>query len=192
MPCFHPLRAFRSSEVHEKSGKHKIIFNPDSRKALEGQPALMLPCGRASVVAPTRRRRWASAAVTSRRCTRRAVFTLTYDDEHVPADYSVKLRDWQLFLKRTRKRARVRVCASPEAEVWRAGFEAALSRPIFQLRLSGQEASSEAEWSSGVLVGVAFKLWENKGSTELGSVTHASAAYVARYSMKKGDRQEGR
>ena len=34
MPCFHPLRAFRSSEVHEKSGKHKIIFNPDSRKAL--------------------------------------------------------------------------------------------------------------------------------------------------------------
>ena len=43
MPCFHPLRAFRSSEVHEKSGKHKIIFNPDSRKALiEGQPALML------------------------------------------------------------------------------------------------------------------------------------------------------
>ena len=27
MPCFHPLRAFRSSEVHEKSGKHKIIFN---------------------------------------------------------------------------------------------------------------------------------------------------------------------
>ena len=46
MPCFHPLRAFRSSEVHEKSGKHKIIFNPDSRKALiEEQPALMLPCG---------------------------------------------------------------------------------------------------------------------------------------------------
>ena len=76
MPCFHPLRAFRSSEVHEKSGKHKIIFNPDSRKALiEGQPALMLPCGQCIGCRPsTRRRRWASAAVTSRRCTRRAVF----------------------------------------------------------------------------------------------------------------------
>ena len=75
MPCFHPLRAFRSSEVHEKSGKHKIIFNPDSRKALiEGQPALMLPCGQCIGCRSTRRRRWASAAVTSRRCTRRAVF----------------------------------------------------------------------------------------------------------------------
>ena len=66
MPCFHPLRAFRSSEVHEKSGKHKIIFNPDSRKALiEGQPALMLPCGQCIGCRLTRRRRWASAAVTT-------------------------------------------------------------------------------------------------------------------------------
>ena len=31
-------------------------------------------------------------------------FTLTYDDENVPADYSVKLSDWQKFIRRTRKR----------------------------------------------------------------------------------------
>ena len=110
MPCFHPLRAFRSSEVHEKSGKHKIIFNPDSRKALiEGQPALMLPCGQCIGC------RSDKAQAMGQRCGHEqkmheasCFFTLTYDDEHVPADYSVKLRDWQLFLKRTRKRTRVK------------------------------------------------------------------------------------
>ena len=70
-------------------------------------------------------------------------------------------------------------------EVWRAGFEAALSRPIFQLRLSDKKLlrkrNGHPVYSSELL----SELWENKGSTELGSVTHASAAYVARYSMKK-------
>ena len=34
----------------------------------------------------------------------------------------MKLRDWQLFLKRTRKRTRVKVCASPEAEYGELGL----------------------------------------------------------------------
>ena len=120
-------------------------------------------------------------------------FTLTYDDEHVPADYSVKLRDWQLFLKRTRKRARGQGSALRRRREYgelglRPHYHGLFFNYDFPDKKLLRKRNGHPVYSSELL----SELWENKGSTELGSVTHASAAYVARYSMKEGDRQEGR
>ena len=97
----------------------------------------------------------------------------------------MKLRDWQLFLKRTRKRARSRVCASPEAEYGELGLRPHYHGLFFNYDFPDKKLlrkrNGHPVYSSELL----SELWENKGSTELGSVTHASAAYVARYSMKK-------
>ena len=113
-------------------------------------------------------------------------FTLTYDDEHVPADYSVKLRDWQLFLKRTRKRTRVKgLRFAGGGEYGELGLRPHYHGLFFNYDFPDKKLlrkrNGHPVYSSELL----SELWENKGSTELGSVTHASAAYVARYSMKK-------
>ena len=108
MPCFHPLRAFRSSEVHEKSESTRsystLILGRRLLKAAGFDAALRSCIGCRSDKAQAMGQRCGH----EQKMHEASCFYLTYDDEHVPADYSVKLRDWQLFLKRTRKRARSR------------------------------------------------------------------------------------
>ena len=70
----------------------------------------------------------------------------------------MKLRDWQLFLKRTRKRTRVKgLRFAGGGEYGELGLRPHYHGLFFNYDFPGQEASSEAEWSSGVLVGVAFR-----------------------------------
>ena len=57
----------------------------------------MLPCGQCIGCRSDKAQAMGQRCGHEQKMHGRAVFTLTYDDEHVPADYSVKLRDWQLF-----------------------------------------------------------------------------------------------
>ena len=103
MPCYHPLKAVKSTERSEKTGKHLIAFS--STKALVQGHFLLLPCGQCIGCRADRSQSWGirsthEAQMHDASC----FFTLTYDDENVPADYSVKLSDWQKFIRRTRKR----------------------------------------------------------------------------------------
>ena len=103
MPCYHPLKAVKSTERSEKTGKHLIAFS--STKALVQGHFLLLPCGQCIGCRADRSQQWGirsthEAQMHDASC----FFTLTYDDENVPADYSVKLSDWQKFIRRTRKR----------------------------------------------------------------------------------------
>lgn len=190
MPCYHPLTAWKSVERNPDTGKYQLTFNP--HKALVQGTALRLPCGQCIGCRLKRAEQWGmrcrhEAQMHDQNC----FVTLTFDDEHVAADYSVRKRDWQLFIKNLR-------------------YEAGPGRPI---RYAGNGEYGEdglRPHHHGLLFGWDFpdkrfvmkrnrypvykselleSIW-GKGGCELGSVTHESAAYCAAYTVKKvtGDR----
>ena len=184
MPCYHPLKAVKSTERSEKTGKHLIAFS--STKALVQGHFLLLPCGQCIGCRADRSQSWGI------RCTHEAqmhdascFFTLTYDDENVPADYSVKLSDWQKFIRRTRKRIGLKgLRFAGGGEYGELGLRPHYHGLFFNYDFPDkrylQKRNGNVVYSSELL----RELWPY-GSSELGEVTHASAAYVARYSLKK-------
>ena len=129
--------------------------------------------------------------------------TLTYDDEHVPEDWSLRKSDFQKFMKRLRKGHRQRIrffhvgeygkkCkhCSPYSErtvedceycnVGRPHYHAVLFNCSFRdLEPVGS--------SNGVVYYTSARLqsfWPH-GFVQVGDVTFESAAYVSRYVLKK-------
>lgn len=111
--------------------------------------------------------------------------TLTYDDESLPPGGSLRKRDLQLFLKRLRREiepARVRYFAVGE-------YGTRFDRPHYHALLFGFVPSDARRVSvrqghpvfSSVLLD---RCWGH-GLTEFGSVTPASARYVAGYVQKR-------
>jgi len=110
--------------------------------------------------------------------------TLTYDDEHVPSDYGLHYRHYQLFMKRLRKdvgKCRFYMCGEYGENTFRPHFHACLFGVDFEDKvLWRQMESGSCLYTSEKLQ----KLWPH-GFSSIGDVTFDSAAYVARYVMKK-------
>lgn len=112
--------------------------------------------------------------------------TLTYEDKHLPKNYSVNKTEFQLFMKRLRKSlepSKIRFLGVGEYgdQTLRPHYHALLFnyRPN-DLKPYKQSKSGSTIYTSESLT----KVWPY-GLSTLGSVTHQSAGYVARYSMKK-------
>lgn len=110
--------------------------------------------------------------------------TLTYDDDHLPPDGGLRYRDFQLFMKRVRKHKRdVRfyMCGEYGETTKRPHYHAALFNfqwpDLEPLRRSG---SGQMLYTSTLLC----SLWEH-GHSSIGELTRESAAYIARYVIKK-------
>lgn len=110
--------------------------------------------------------------------------TLTYDDEHLPEDHSVDLRDFQLFAKRLRKIRKFRYYHCGE-------YGERYGRPHYHVCLFGIDFSKDRVpvektprgdqlYQSDILDSV----WK-QGRARIGALTFESAAYVARYIMDK-------
>lgn len=112
--------------------------------------------------------------------------TLTYDDDHLPADGSLNLRHVQLFLKRLRRHfrgANIRYFLSGEygADRDRPHYHALLFGVRFPDRVYFKRSpSGERIYTSKTLT----DLWK-LGFASTGEVTAQSANYVARYVQKK-------
>lgn len=113
---------------------------------------------------------------------RNAFITLTYRDETLPEDGSLRYRDFQLFMRRLRK-------VSPGVRFFMCGeYGDERARPHFHACLFNCEFADRVPWKRGqsplfrsdTLDG----LWPY-GFASVGDVTFESAAYVARYVMKK-------
>lgn len=121
--------------------------------------------------------------------------TLTYDQEHLPADVGLHKREWQLFAKRLRKRKgpfRFFMCGEYGGLHKRPHFHAVLFgldfpdvRPIQEGRRGAKSPreSSYEMFTSDELVAC----WK-RGYVTLGSVTPQSIAYVVKYAGKKRGR----
>lgn len=112
--------------------------------------------------------------------------TLTYDDEHLPEDYSISVRETQLFIKRLRKslepkQIRFYICGE---------YGDQNGRPHYHAIIFGHDFPDKTLWRktpSGMYTYRSpslEKLW-TFGHSEIGTVTRQSGAYVARYMLKK-------
>lgn len=113
-----------------------------------------------------------------------AFITLTYDDEHQPADQSLNKRDFQLFMKRLRKHfpqtIRFYHCGEYGPQTGRPHYHAIIFGTHFPDRYHWTTRNNNPSYRSDTLEA----LWP-LGNSEISDVTFESAAYVARYIMKK-------
>jgi len=171
MVCFSPLSAYR------KAGGGVTFAKSEG---YTDRPHLSVACGQCLGCRLRRSREWALRCVHEAQLHESSCFvTLTYRSN--PVDLVV--RDWQLFAKRARKRlGRFRFFGVGEygEQNLRPHFHACL----FGVDLPDKRAHSQREgvvvYSSDLL----DELWGH-GFTTVGAVTWQSAAYCARYSLKK-------
>lgn len=209
MPCYYPLLGYRSREVNS-SGKVSIVFNPNDGYS---DFPVKLPCGQCVGCRIERSRQWAIRCVHEASLHEDNCFiTLTYNDENLPKDGSLNSRDFQLFMKKLRiKLAReydipcgVRfyhcgeygeVCANcglSKIMCSKNGcgkFKPTLGRPHHHAILFGYDFKDKYHWSTkrGIRLyrsDFLESVW-TQGHSTVGAVTFESAAYVARYIMKK-------
>lgn len=113
--------------------------------------------------------------------------TLTYDDDHLPDDGSLRKRDFQLFMKRLRKRFPGRFfryyhCGEYGDKLARPHYHACLFGFDFPDKVSFKELPDGGVLYTSEILEAA---WQYQGFCTVGAVTFESAAYVARYCTKK-------
>lgn len=185
MPCYSPLTAYRAKTT-EESGKRKLVFNPNygyrDRK-------VEIPCGQCVGCRLEKSRQWAmrcchEASLHEHNC----FITLTYSPENLPADKSLHKEHFQKFMKRLRKYAdrpkdngvRFYACGEYGELRNRPHYHAILFNFDFEDKLLWSKKNGQCLFRSETLE----KLWPY-GFASIGNVTFESAAYVARYVMKK-------
>lgn len=177
MPCYRPLRGYRS-----KNGG--ITWTPS-----EGYVDLQMvvACGSCIGCRLERSRQWSVRMMHEASLHEDNSFlTLTYAPEHLPPGGTLVKRDFQLFMKRLRKSIEPK-----RVSYFHCGEYGELDwRPHYHCVLFGHTFPRDEVWSRNERGEPQFcskelsRLW-GLGIASFGLVTRASAAYVARYSLKK-------
>jgi len=175
MTCFHPLSAYRTDGG-------EIIFNNRHKNIRE---SLKLPCGQCVGCRLERSRQWAIRCVHEAQMhTDNCFITLTYRDADLPYNYSLDVREFQLFMKKLRKKygsgIRFYHCGEYGSQFGRPHYHACLFNFDFPDKELWQVRDNVRLYVSESL----SEIW-GKGFCTIGEVTFESAAYVARYIMKK-------
>lgn len=176
MPCYHPLRAWQVAE-----GSQPVFRMP--RSYLRN---LVLPCGKCIGCRLEYSRQWAIRIMNEAQMFKENVFlTLTYSPEKLLSMSLIK-SDFQKFMKRLRKHlnghaVRYYMCGEYGEEH---------SRPHFHCVLFGYDFPDKVPYRT---TRAGFKLFRSDtldriwshGGCIIGAVSFESAAYVARYVVKK-------
>lgn len=144
--------------------------------------SLSLPCGRCIGCRLKRAREWSIRCVHESQMHEHSAFvTLTYDEAHYQP--SLDYVDFQLFMKRARKALgplRFFACGEYGEKTLRPHFHALLFGARFEDAKVIRRSQAGTLFRSDRL----SRLW-GKGHASFGSVTPQSAAYCARYTLKK-------
>lgn len=144
-----------------------------------------LPCGRCIGCRIRRSREWAlrcvhEAALHDENC----FITLTYDDEHLPADASINKRHLQLFWKKLRKHYppfRYFACGEYGEERLRPHYHALLFGLDFSDARTHKEVKNGHDYYRSPILDL---IW-GKGDCEITDLNYTTAQYVTKYVMKK-------
>ena len=145
-----------------------------------------VPCGRCRGCRHARSLAWATRCVHEASLHKQNTFvTLTFAPEHLPDDWSLDVRHFQLFMKRLRKEfgsgIRFYHCGEYGEKYGRPHYHAILFGLDFpDRRLHEKTPQGHNLYTSRIL----DRLWPY-GHALIGDVTFQSAAYVARYIFKK-------
>jgi len=177
MVCFHPIEGYRTPGGQVAFAKR---YGWQDRK-------VTIPCGQCQGCRLERSRQVAIRIMHEASLYEANVFlTLTYRDECLPENDSLELRDWQLFMKRLKKRERGRKirfyhCGEYGETTHRPHYHAILFNTDFPDKVFLKKSETGLPiYKSDYL----DEIWRH-GDCYIGSVTFESAAYCGRYVMKK-------
>lgn len=122
MPCYHPLKAFRTGSINVNTGNSVLRLCPWDTDHIslwiDGHEEIVrdfikIPCGKCLGCQIARAKEWTSRLLMEQSTSETAYFvTLTYNDEFLPFTEpneeglswpTIRHRDFQLFIKRLRK-----------------------------------------------------------------------------------------
>ncbi len=171
MPCYHPI---------EVNVKRKSLYA--IRKINDHQ---IVPCGRCIGCRAEQGRQWAVRMIHEARMHESSVFvTLTYDQKRLPKNAELRPKDLSGFIKGLRQAQDRRItffgCGEYGEISQRPHYHSVLFGVDFLDRDIGFDSSRPDVWRSQAL----DRAW-GLGIAEGGSVTMASASYVAGYVRKK-------
>lgn len=181
MACYSPLSAYKGGLT--PSGKMEILF-----KAPSGTERISLPCGKCIGCKLAYSKGWAIRCMHESSTHKQNSFvTLTFDSKHCPKDGNLDIKHVQLFMRRLRK------SVGKPVRYFFAGEYGKLGRPHYHGLLFGHDFSDKVV--STIRMG--RRIFESEqlrnlwpfGFHSVGDVTFASAAYVARYCVKKSSGQ---
>lgn len=156
----------------------------DARKALSGRQ-LTVACGKCIDCRLSYAREWALRCMHEQQTSGDSIFvTLTYDDDHLPDDWNLHYKHYQLFMHKLRKRVphagRFFMCGEYGETNFRPHFHAILFNCDFADKVYYKTVDGVKYYTSEKLA----QIWGH-GFCLIGDVTLASAGYVARYNLKK-------
>lgn len=199
MACFHPLQAWYGKEIN-KNGKRPMVFSP--QYAEDKDSPVDLPCGQCVGCRLERSRQWAIRCVHEASLYENNCFiTLTFNNESLlerDRAWSLDVSDFQKFMKRLRKKfvgseavwndhkqkneypIRFFHCGEYGEKYGRPHYHACLFNFDFSDKVLYKVDNGNRLYISETLQ----ELWPY-GFCTIGEVTFESAAYTARYIMKK-------
>lgn len=205
MSCYYPITAYKVAR-RNKAGDllfYEVVFEERKGDVIQ---YLKLPCGSCDGCRLERARQWAVRCVHEARMHERNCFiTLTYNDEHIPDRGELNYRDFQLFMKRLRKRFQYKVrgkkyhgpVASRPIRFFMCGeYGESGRRPHFHACIFGIDFDDRVDFKTGPGGSKVYtsrtldSLWTDRegasmGFCTVGDVSFDSAGYVARYVTKK-------
>lgn len=185
MSCYHPVPFYQRTDYRMEQPAGDLPGGPVTIKGtVQINPPLntstgTLPCGKCLGCKAARATQWAH------RCMHEAslydhnrFLTLTYDNDHLPPNGWLKLRDVQLWMKRLRK-----VIPTKLRYFLTGEYGANTGRPHYHALLFNCRFPDEKPAGKLILSAIADEVW-GMGNVRIGTVTKASALYVAKYAVK--------
>lgn len=189
MPCYKPINALL--------GPGGPTF--DSRKAFGIQGySIDLPCGRCVGCLLERAKSWALRCVhESQMHEHNSFITLTYHPDHLPLNNSLEKKDFQKFIRAlrqgTKKKIRYFMCGEYGEPTEKNNY---IARPHFHALLFGLSFPDQYLWrvqnGNRIYRSPTLEKYWTKGHSEIGTISYASAGYVARYCLKKQHGETGK
>lgn len=215
MPCFHPLDAYQQPADFAGKNCRQLVFQkhtPQMNKIMEAQNyfPLQVSCNQCVGCRLKRSAHWAMRIIHEADMSFTSCFiTLTFDNPSLNKrenPHSLDVRDFQLFMKRLRKKFQKKCPYDPilapksrahwkqknDIRFFHCGEYGELNgRPHYHAILFNVDFLEDREFLMETPTG--HKLWTSPslsklwpyGYASIGTVTFESAAYVARYIMKK-------
>lgn len=186
MSCISPIAAWQLAE-RSATGKNIISFKPRGTIL----KTLALPCGKCINCRLEFARGWAVRCLHESKMHSANMFlTLTYDNDHLPSSGSLEPDEFQKFMKRLyiyfyrRFGIKIRYYGAGE-------YGDMTNRPHYHVLVFGArmpDCKFYSEDENGILYTseTLDKIW-GKGGCKIGEVNYKTAAYVARYVVKKVD-----
>lgn len=181
MPCYHPMRGYRSKTVNA-SGKRSVVFKPID--GLIDWP-IELPCGQCIGCRLEKSRQWAVRCVNEAQLYEDNSFvTLTFNNQSLGSQTSLVKSDFQKFIKRLRKSTNHKIryfhCGEYGELLSRPHHHAIIFNHDFHDKILYSIQNEIKLYVSPTLQ----RLWPF-GFSSIGEVNFETAAYVARYTLKK-------